>query len=299
MKKLPPLSELRAFEVAARHLSFKRAADELGVTPTAVSHQIRLLEEFCAQPLFRRQPRPLQLTAAGERLFPAIRDGLNSFAAGLAAIRGTIRRTPLRVTATNALAGRWLVPRLPNWRRAHPSITLEVIGTDTVVDLAAGDADVAIRYALRPPRDLIAHELFRDEFQLVCSPSLLASRKTIRTPLDLLDFPLIDYFWTLRKAPTWRRWEAAARTRFKRVPDLANAVVLSFREELHAIEAVLAGQGIAICSDVLVGEELNSGQLVRLFDITLPGYGFYLAYRPHHPRQRAIAIFREWLNSMT
>jgi LysR family transcriptional regulator, glycine cleavage system transcriptional activator len=282
-------------------LSFKRAAGELGVTPTAVSHQIRLLEQFCGQPLFRRQPRPLQLTAAGERLFPAIRDGLNSFAAGLSAIRGTITRSPLRVTATNAFAFRWLVPRLPNWRRAHPAITLEVIGTDTVIDLVAGDADVAIRYARRPPRNLIVHELFRDEFQLVCSPSLLTSRKTIRTPVDLLDFPLIDYFWTPsdRKAPTWRRLEAAARTRFKRVPDLANAVVLSFREELHAIEAVLAAQGIAICSDVLVGEELNSGQLVRLFDITLPGYGFYLVYRPHHPRQRAITIFREWLSLMT
>src|SRR5581483_9222147 len=116
MLKLPPLTELRAFEAAARHLSFKDAANELGVTPTAISHQIRLLEQYCGQPLFRRRPRPMTLTAAGERLFPVIRDGLAKFAIALSSVRGD-KRTPLRVTATNAFAGRWLVPRLPSWRK--------------------------------------------------------------------------------------------------------------------------------------------------------------------------------------
>src|SRR5262245_36570232 len=106
MRRLPPLIELRAFEAAARHLSFKQAAGELGVTPTAISHQIRLLEHYCGHPLFRRRPRPLTLTEAGARLFPAIRDGLDAFAAALAIIKRDGDRQPLRVTTTNAFASR-------------------------------------------------------------------------------------------------------------------------------------------------------------------------------------------------
>ena len=113
MKKLPPLIELRAFEAAARHLSFKEAATELGVTPTAISHQIRMLEQYCGIALFRRRPRPLSLTQSGARLFPVVRDGLDAFASTLAAIRRHGDRQPLRVTTTNAFASRWLVPRLP------------------------------------------------------------------------------------------------------------------------------------------------------------------------------------------
>ena len=145
MENLPPLIELRAFDAAARHLSFKKAAVELGVTPTAVSHQIRLLERYCGCALFRRQPRPLSLTEAGERLYPSVRRGLESFAEAFAALKQNGARHPLKVTTTNAFASRWLVPRLPEWRRLHPDYPLDVIGTDSVLDLRAGDGDVAIR----------------------------------------------------------------------------------------------------------------------------------------------------------
>src|SRR5215471_15634994 len=126
MPKLPPLIELRAFEAAARHMSFKKAADELGVTPTAVSHQIRLLERYCGQSLFRRRPRPLILTEAGARLFPVVRDGLEAFATAIAAMKRAGRKQPLRVTTTNAFASRWLVPRLTLWRRERGMSALEV-----------------------------------------------------------------------------------------------------------------------------------------------------------------------------
>src|SRR5262245_59013011 len=162
MRKLPPLIELRAFEAAARHMSFKQAAVEFGVTPTAVSHQIRLLERYCGRPLFRRRPRPLALTEAGARLFPVVRDGLDSFAAALAGVKRDDDRQPLRVTTTNAFASRWLVPRLARWRQQHGSVPLEVIGTDAVLDLGAGDADVAIRNAAAMPTDAAGSELFRD-----------------------------------------------------------------------------------------------------------------------------------------
>ena len=176
MKKLPPLIELRAFDAAARHLSFKKAAAELGVTPTAISHQIRLLERYCGRALFRRRPRPLSLTEAGARLFPVIRDGLEAFAAAIAAVKREGDKQPLRVTTTNAFASRWLVPRLSRWRKERSGAPLDVIGTDSVLDLHAGDADVAIRYTRTAPTDGIAEEFLSDIFWPVCVPELLSSR---------------------------------------------------------------------------------------------------------------------------
>lgn len=160
MRKLPPLGSLRAFEAAARLMSFRKAATELGVTPTAISHQIRLLEEVCGQLLFRRRPRPLVLTGVGERQFPVICSGFDAFAAAIASASAGVGQRPLRVTSPNAFASRWLVPRLSKWREQHPNIPLEIIGTDAVLDLQAGDADVAIRYARRMPRDVPAQEIF-------------------------------------------------------------------------------------------------------------------------------------------
>ena len=175
MNKLPPLIELRAFDAAARHLSFRKAAAELGVTPTAISHQIRLLERYCGRALFRRRPRPLSLTEAGARLFPIIRDGLEAFVIAFAAVKRDGDMQPLRVTTTNAFASRWLVPRLPRWRKVRPNAPLDVIGTDGVLDLHAGDADVAIRYARTLPTDGIAKEFLSNSFWPVCSPELLNS----------------------------------------------------------------------------------------------------------------------------
>ena len=298
MRKLPSLGALRCFEAAARHMSFKRAAAELNVTPTAISHQIRQLEDYCGHPLFRRQPRPLSLTDAGLRLFPVIRDGLDDFAAAIAAVKRDAERQPLRVTTTNACASHWLVPLLSRWRKRRPDVPLEVIGTDAVLNLAARDADVAIRIAARMPKDGIATQLFRDRFLPVCSPRFLASRKPIR-PADLRGQVLIHWYWPpfIPHAPTWQRWLANARKKWRDVPDASEMEHLNFREELHAIDAVIAGQGIGICSDVLVARELEMGTLVRALDLTLPGYGFYLVSPENHPRQSAIDDFRRWLQS--
>lgn len=301
MRKLPSLAALRAFEAAARHLSFRHAAEELGVTPTAVSHQIRLLEEACGQKLFRRRPRPLALTRPGERLFPVLQTGLDSFAAAIAALAEGVEQAPLRVTTPNAFAGRWLVPRLPLWREAHPDVPLEVIGTDAVLDLRGGEADVAIRYASRMPTDLPAQELFRDVFMPVCSQTLFAGRACpIARAADLLDYPLIHYDWENwdLDGPTWRKWLAVARTIDPDLPQVTRAWDLSFREELHAIDAVAAGQGIAILSDVVVGRELESGVLVKAHGLSLPGYGYYLAHMPGHPRLPVIAAFAAWMRSV-
>lgn len=300
MRKLPPLRSLHAFEAAARHGSFKAAAEELGVTPTAISHQIRLLEGTCGCQLFQRRPRPLVLTGAGARLFPALRNGFDALAGAIAAVAETDEQAPLRVTSPNAFASRWLVPRLPKWRETNPTVPLEIIGTDAVLDLRAGAADVAIRYARRPPSDFPAQEVCRDTFFPVCSPNLLerdghASQRVS----DLLRFPLIHFDWLNKdpEAPTWRQWLSKARSIDPNLK-VDKAWDLSFREELHAIDAVLAGQGIAICSDVIVGHELETGLLVKAHPLSLPGYGFYIVSMPYSPRAAVIEAFSVWIKDV-
>jgi len=302
MHRLPPLTQLLAFEAAARHVSFKKAAAELSLTPTAISHQIRLLEQYCGTALFRRRPRPLALTEVGARLFPVVRDGLEAFAAVLGAIRRQGDRQPLRVTTTNAFASRWLVPRLPRWRKVRPDAPLDVIGTDNVLDLHAGDADVAIRYATgrRAPKEDIAEEFLSDTFWPVCSPRLLPPNGRLKSAAELEKHVLVHSYWSPSDIdpPTWQRWLAVARRKWRNLPDFKNMQHLSFREELHASEAVVAGQGIGIFSDVLVASELVSGTLVKAFNLNLPGYHFYVVRRHGHPREKVIQAFSAWLGSV-
>ena len=245
MRKLPPLRALHAFEAAARHHSFAAAANELGVTPTAISHQIRQLEEACGVKLFQRRPRPLLLTSAGARLYPALRNGFDALATAMALLAEEDAQTPLRVTSPNAFASKWLVPRLPKWREENPTVALEIIGTDAVLDVRAGATDVAIRYARKPPLDLMAHEVFRDTFVPVCSPRLLEQHGPIERAADLLRFPLIHYDWINSDpdAPTWRQWLDVARSIDPDFSPLEKAWDLSFREELHAIDAVVGDRG--------------------------------------------------------
>lgn len=298
MRKLPPQSQLRAFEAAARHLSFKKAADELAVTPTAISHHIRSLEEFCGQSLFHRRPRPIALTDAGARLFPGIRQGLDSFVLALSELGEGEDAVPLRVTTTSAFANRWLIPRLPNWRKLHPDIVLDVMGTQAVVNLKASEADVAIRYMQNPPDELVSHELFRDRFVLVGSPTLLTKSRSKKHPKNLEHYTLINTVWSSPRAPTWQRWLTAVRKVDPEFPTLGEQGVLSFDEELNVIDALITGQGIGICSDVHICAELEAGSLVKLVDFAMPGLGFYLVYVPNHPRQPLIDRFLPWARSV-
>ena len=296
MRNLPPLTALRAFEAAARLLSFQEAAKELALTPTAISHQVRRLEDICGKPLFQRRPRPLSLTSAGARLLPSISMGLDQFAEGIASVSETGNQR-LRITATNAFAARWLVPRMPSWRSNHPDIGLDIMGTDFVMSLASDKADVAIRYARQPPDGLVCSEIGRDTYIVVASPSLVGHAPVNLSPCDLLRFPLIDGQWPDDSAnpPMWFEWVRVARLTASDVPDLANKASLSFREDLHGIEAAIAGHGIAICSDILVAPELGSGALLQVSPLSLVGYKFFTAHRQKHPRENTIKAFEAWI----
>ena len=288
MRRLPPLVALRAFEAVARLGSFRLAAEELHVTPTAVSHQLRIFEEHCGQMLLRRRPRPLSLTEAGARLFPVIRDGLDAFATAIEQVRAP-QNHRLRVSTTNAFAARCLVPLLPAWYRENPAIDLEVIGTDQVMDLRAGTVDVALRYARDPPVDGVAVELTRDRFHVVAAPRLLESSDAE----SWKRLPRIAYDWLPgdKMAPTWERWQAVSHIRL----NASDRIAMRFREELHAIEAVVAGQGVAICSDLLVRQELSDGSLVRVSSITLDGYGLYLVTLLEQTTSQGVQDFCAWL----
>ena len=182
----------------------------------------------------------------------------------------------------------------------HPKIPLEIIGTDAVLDLRAGIADVAIRYARRMPPGSVAQEIFRDTFFPVCSPELLGrGKRKIERAADLLYYPLIHYDWMNRdpEAPTWSQWLATARSIDPDIPNTDKTWDLSFREELHAIDAVVAGQGVAICSDVVVSRELASGALVKAHALSIPGYGFYFISVP--PQQQShVEAFSAWMRSV-
>jgi len=296
-RRLPSLIALRAFEAAARHMSFQAAAAELAVTPTAISHQIRELETACGTALFRRRPRPLRLTEAGERLYPILLASFDAMASGIAALRAVEDRRPLRITTTNAFAHRWLVPRIPLWRVSHPGYALEILGTDAVVSLQEGQADIAIRYARSAPPGLWSREIMRDKFWPMCSPALLATSGMPSGPRDLLRLPLIHMHWQDSEPdpPTWRSYVALLRRSDPGISDPIEQNGLFFREELHAIEAVIGGQGIGICSDILVARELQTGALVKLGGVSLPGFGFFAVHVPGHPREAVVKAFSDWI----
>lgn len=299
MRRLPPLASLRAFEAAARHLSFQHAAEELRVTPTAISHQIRLLEDYCGQALFRRRPRPIALTEAGRHLYPVLRDGFDGFAATLETLSDATPDRALRVTTPRAFASRWLVPRLPAWRRAHPDIRLEVIGENATIDLYGGEADVAIRYMPEAPEGLDAVQILSDGFWPMCHPSLLDPEQPVRSAADLLHYPLIEFDWFIPETqlPCWSTWLAAVRKTDATVPAAPPEGYLYFREEEHAIDAVLAGQGIAILSDVVVEADLRAGRLLKAHDFGLPGRRYFVCHPPGGPRLEAAKTFAAWVAS--
>ncbi|WP_259782200.1 LysR family transcriptional regulator [Aestuariispira ectoiniformans] len=295
MRYLPPLNALRAFEAAARHLSFKAAAEELHVTPTAISHQIRLLEDICGCELFRRQPRPISLTAEGQILLPVLKDGFDNFAAAIERLKNTADR-PLVISVTTAYAAYWLMPRLRRWREIS-DIELEVRASETPVDLHAGEVDIAVRYAKSPPTGVKVVKIADDVFTPMGRPDVIGDR--LNNPEDIVNFTLTDF---RSKMPghfgyvTWEKWlgEAIGDPQ-KAEALLSKAKFLKFSEASHAMDAALAGEGLALASNLLVGHLLDNGTLIAPFDITLPGMNDYALYLASNPRPELIEQFVGWL----
>ena len=211
-RPLPPLNSLRAFEAAARHLSFTKAAEELHVTPAAVSQQIKLLEEHCGTKLFRRLTRALMLTDAGQAALPPLREGFDKLAEAVDRLRSHDRGGILTVSVPPSFGAKWLVHRLDRLNAAHPEFDVRIDATDTLVDFSDAGVDIALRYGRGTYPGLHAEHLMPEVAFPVCSPALLEGEHPLRAPEDLSHHTLLHVQWKMEHeaAPNWRMWLRAA-----------------------------------------------------------------------------------------
>lgn len=290
---LPPLGALRAFEATARHMSFSKAADELHVTPAAVSHQIHALEQDLGVKLFHRMNRSIELTASGRVLLPGLPEAF-------AGIRSSVRRLEahndtgtLTVTASPSIAAKWLVLRLHRFQEQHADIDVRISATDDVVDLTKGDFDIAIRYGTGRYPGLDVELLFRNEVFPACSPQLLTGGPPLRTPNDL-PAHLLVHDQTIERdplVPTWSMWLKAAG-----VKQASAANGLSFNNIHLALDAAIAGHGVVLAHSTIAAADLAAGRLVRLFSLALPDpFAYYIVTAPGALDRAKVRSFRDWL----
>jgi LysR family glycine cleavage system transcriptional activator len=296
-RRLPGLGALRTFEATARHLSFTQAAGELGVTPAAVSSQVRALEAQLGTRLFHRTSRTVRLTRAGGTLQAAVAEALDLVAEAVERVRGGFRRggNALAVTTSASFAAKWLVPRLERFRRLHPEAELRIDVSDRLVDLAREELDVGIRFGAGAYPGLRADRLFEEEVFPVCSPALLEGEHPLRRPGDLRHHALLHVDWQApgESWPDWRTWLLAAGA-----GEVDATRGVRFSHAVSAVQAALEGQGVALGSTSLVADDLAAGRLARPFDLALRGSP-RLAYHLVSPRATAdrplIRAFRDWV----
>ncbi|KFC99739.1 transcriptional regulator GcvA [Rahnella aquatilis] len=289
MRDLPPTTTLRTFEVVTRHTTFTSAAEELFITQSAVSHQLKKLEEIWGLQLFQRG-KTLSLTPAGAALAPLVREFFSKLETTLADLREQKGRVRLRVSTTYSFALKWLLPRLPELARLHPEILVTLESTDKAIHFASADSDVAIRFGHGNYAALHTEFMFREQLFPVASPAFLASFGTPSEPAELLRFPLLTRDGA-DLVPKWDAW-------FKQVG--VNTDVLHesvrFADTNMTIEAALLGQGIALARSGHVEKEIRDGSLVRLFDVNFPSPAAYYFVCPEGiESQPHIMEFRNWL----
>jgi LysR family glycine cleavage system transcriptional activator len=284
-----PLNALRTFEAAARHQSFLKAADELAVTPGAVSRQIKALETELGLRLFERFNRAVRLTAAGEQLAAGVRQGLATMQAAVGEAQGA-RAGPLAVSVMHSLAARWLVPRVHDFQQRYPDIQVMIAASDLPADLVRDRIDIAIRYSVEPPPGFAATRLIATRMFPVCSPRLLEVQ-ALRNPGDLAQALLLSDVYVTPTEATWRHWLEAAGA-----PEVDATQGLQFSNTYLAIEAALAGRGVALAQEAMVVDELAAGRLVRPFDTAIAGpHSHWILTLSEKADLPPIRRFRNWL----
>lgn len=292
-RRLPPLNSLRAFEAAARHLSFTRAADELHVTPAAISHQIKGLEEHLGVKLFRRLNRALLLTDAGQACLPGLSEAFERMTAAIERLRGQESVGPLTVSVGPSFAAKWLVPRLERFQELYPEIDVRISATLQMVDFAREDVDLAIRYGAGRWPDLQVELLLPTEAFPVCAPSLLEGAHPLRMPQDLRHHVLLhdDSAPNSLGYPTWAMWLRAAGVEGvdpTRGPRFSHASL--------ALDAAAAGRGVVLTLSALSAADHAAGRLVRPFEISVPtSFAYYVVCPPAAAERPKVRAFRHWL----
>jgi LysR family glycine cleavage system transcriptional activator len=292
---LPAISALRAFEAAARLRSFTLAAEELGLTQGAISHQVRGLEDHLGFELFQREPRRISTTAKGERLALAVRDGLGTVARAIAELTKTDAGPHLVVSTLAGFAVKWLFPRLIRFDKRHPKIELSIATTGQLVDFSAGEADVAIRYGMGRYPGLHVERILDEDMYPVCAPKLLRGAKALRKPADLARVPLLhdDIMRLDGHMPGWKLWLDAAGA-----SNVDPGKGRRFGQSNMSIQAAIEGLGVALGRSPLVADDLAAGRLARPFDLAVPsGYAYYFVCPPRALDRPKVAAFRAWLKA--
>jgi LysR family glycine cleavage system transcriptional activator len=293
--RLPALGALRTFEAAARHLSFTRAADELSVTPAAVSHLVRELEDQLRVKLFHRTSRVVRLTHAGEILRLAVADALDGIGRAVARLREADGTPRLMVTAAPSFGVKWLVPRLDKFLERMPGVDVRIDVSHTAVDFAREDMDIGIRFGTGNYPALRVDRLFAESCVPVCSPRLMRGKRPLRHPRDLRHHTLIHVDWqSLGETwPTWQMWMLAAG-----VTGVDATRGIHFRSVLPALQAAIDGQGVALGDASLVAVDLAAGRLVQPFALALkapPQFAYFIVTPPRTVGQPLVEAFRAWL----
>lgn len=286
-RRLPSLNALRAFEAAARHLSFTRAAEELFVTQAAISHQIKGLEEQIGLPLFQRRNRNLILTNAGQALLPELTECFDQMDAAVARIKRQDEAGILTVSTMDSLAATWLMPRLAKFRSQHDDIDVRLAVSDMVVDYERNGIDIGIRYGLGNWPGLTAELLMPEKIFPVCAPELLHKDGGLKEPGDLRGHTLIHD----DMPEDWNMWLRAAG-----VADIDPERGPGYTHSNLVMQAAINGEGVALGRELLVSDALLAGVLVRPFDLALTAkYGYYVTRTELGSERPKVQMFYNWL----
>ena len=292
-RRIYPLNALRAYEASARHLSYVKASEELSVTPAAVSHQVKKLEEYLGLSLFRRRSRGLLLTESGQLLLTELREIFLRLDKAMEQVIDSDTRGTITLSVAPTFAVMWLIPRLQKFYVLHPDIDVRISTGLDLVDFQRDDFDAAIRLGSGQWFGLETIKLFDETVTPMCSPRLLEGPDALKSPDDLCKHPLLhnhsmDYD---PEAPTWDTWLKAAGA--SRV-DASRGTHFSLPD--HGLQASIDGAGVVLGWRSLAAPDIAAGRVVAPFDLVLPlGSSFYLAYPEAHAPRPNIAAFRNWL----
>ena len=284
------MAALRAFEVSSRHLSFTKAADELFITQSAVSHQIRHIEELWDFKLFQRQGRRLIITKEGQLIVPIVREFLESMNRVLNEITNTETRSSIRVSLVQSFAVKWLVPRLGKFNELYPDISIWISTSDDLVNFGKDEVDIAIRLGRGEWPGLHVDPMLQEYVFPVCSPDFLRRLTPPEKPADLVHYPLL-YRHSFDICPRWRDWFRDAGITIKSLPRGSH-----FPDTSMSVQAATDNQGIALARSAHVEKDLASNRLIKLFNVYSKSPVSYYIVCPHKVvTQPRIAAFRNWL----
>jgi len=294
-RQLPPLNSLRAFEAAARHLSFTKAADELHVTPAAVSQQVKNLEEYFDVQLFRRLTRALRLTDAGQSVLPTLQEGFDKLIEVDQALRTRENDRIITVSVAPSFGAKWLVPRLERFQKLFPDYDLRLDASDDLVDFNRDDIDVAVRYGLGEYPGLESVRLLNEITIPVCSPSLRDGDHPLRTPADLQNHTLLHAQWRMEDdtSPNWRMWLRAAG-----LNEIDADRGPRFNMETMIVQAAIAGQGVALVTSAYVADDIKQGRLIRPFPEAVnqeTKFCHYVVCPKTSQDNIKVVAFRDWI----